>query len=432
MRPVSTYRAALYVRLSKDDEGASESASISTQRKMLRNYAQENGFVVYDEYIDDGWSGTNFERPDFRRMVQDIESRKVNLVITKDLSRLGRDYIATGQYTEIYFPSKGVRYIAINDGYDSDSPYTDIAPFKNVVNEMYARDISRKIRSAFATKMRDGSYIGNFAPYGYKKDPINKNHLIPDEKTSLIVQEVFQMAAEGGKPVEIARHLNSRGVPPPSVYRRSRHPQLGAEHRSKRSEWTSGAVTKLLANIVYLGHMAQGKTTKVSFKSRTTIRNPRRDWIVVMNTHEPIIDQDTFDMARRRTQCRTCKKEGTFFNVFSGIAKCADCGRNMSTVSTRKKGSPADLACGGYKLRGSRECSNHFIDYNHLCRIVLDTVSEHTDEHELSQDLLFRLIDRIEVGQGSYARMEQGRVKRQTIRIHVRFPSQNSVKECVI
>jgi hypothetical protein len=240
------------------------------------------------------------------------------------------------------------------------------------------------------------------------------------------------MAAKGSRPVEIAHHLNGKGVPSRSVYRRSRHPHLGAERRSDRSEWTSGAVTKLLGNIVYLGHIAQGKTTKVSFKSRTTIRNPRRDWIVVMNTHEPLIDQDTFDMARRRTQCRTCKKKGTFFNLFSGIARCADCGRNMSTVSTRKKGSPANLACGGYKLRGGRECSNHFIDYNHLYRIVLDTVREHTDEHGLSQDLLFRLIDRIEIGQGSYVRTAQGRVKRQTIRIHVRFSVQDSIKECLI
>ena len=190
----STYIAGLYLRLSKDD-GAGESSSISTQRNILLSYAKDNNFRIYDEYVDDGWSGTNFERPEFKRMIKDIESGHINLVLTKDLSRLGRDYITTGQYTEIYFPSKGVRYIAINDGYDSESQYTDIVPFKNVLNEMYARDTSRKIRSAFISKMEQGSYIGNFAPYGYKKDERNKNHLIIDEEAAPIVSKIFKMAA---------------------------------------------------------------------------------------------------------------------------------------------------------------------------------------------------------------------------------------------
>ena len=209
MKAGSIYTAALYMRLSKDDDGAAESASIITQRKMLRSYAAEHGYVVFDEYVDDGWSGTNFDRPDFKRMIGDIEAKKVNMVITKDLSRLGRDYITAGQYTEIYFPSKGVRYIAIHDGYDSDSPYSDIAPFKNVINEMYARDTSKKIRSAFATKMRDGAYIAAFAPYGYQKDPADKNHLVVDRQSGQVVKRIFRMAAEGAPPTEIARSLNA-------------------------------------------------------------------------------------------------------------------------------------------------------------------------------------------------------------------------------
>ena len=376
MKAGSTYKAALYMRLSKDDDGTSESASIMTQRKMLRSYAADNGYLVFDEYVDDGWSGTNFDRPDFKRMIADIEAKKINLVITKDLSRLGRDYITTGQYTEIYFPSKGVRYIAINDGYDSDSPYTDIAPFKNVINEMYARDTSKKIRSAFTTKMRDGAYIAAFAPYGYQKDPADKNHLVVDTQSGEIVKQIFRLAANGALPIEIARTLNAQGTPSPAVYRCMTHEELDVNQYSQRQEWTSATITKMLRNVVYLGHTAQGKTTRVSFKSHLTVSNPRDEWIVVENTHEALVDAETFDLVRRRSASRTCGKKGAFYNLFSGIAKCADCGKNMSATGTRKKGSPANLTCGGYKLYGADECSNHFIDYNVLYEIVLTSLKE--------------------------------------------------------
>ena len=376
MKAGSTYKAALYMRLSKDDDGTSESASIMTQRKMLRSYAADKGFQVFDEYVDDGWSGTNFDRPDFKRMIADIEAKKINLVITKDLSRLGRDYITTGQYTEIYFPSKGVRYIAINDGYDSDSPYMDIAPFKNVINEMYARDTSKKIRSAFTTKMRDGAYIAAFAPYGYQKDPADKNHLVVDTQSGEIVKQIFRLAANGALPIEIARTLNAERTPSPAVYRCMTHEGLDVNQYSQRQEWTSATITKMLRNVVYLGHTAQGKTTRVSFKSHLTVSNPRDEWIVVENTHEALVDAETFDLVRRRTTARTCEKKGAFYNLFSGIAKCADCGKNMSATGTRKKGSPANLTCGGYKLYGADECSNHFIDYNVLYEIVLTSLKE--------------------------------------------------------
>lgn len=376
MKAGSTYKAALYMRLSKDDDGTSESASIMTQRKMLRSYAADNGYLVFDEYVDDGWSGTNFDRPDFKRMIADIEAGKVNLVLTKDLSRLGRDYIAAGQYTEIYFPSKGVRYIAINDGYDSDSPYTDIAPFKNVINEMYARDTSKKICSAFTTKMRDGAYIAAFAPYGYQKDPADKNHLVVDTQSGEIVKQIFRLAANGALPIEIARTLNAERTPSPAVYRCMTHEGLDLNQYSQRQEWTSATITKMLRNVVYLGHTAQGKTTRVSFKSHLTVSNPRDEWIVVENTHEALVDAETFDLVRRRSASRTCGKKGAFYNLFSGIAKCADCGKNMSATGTRKKGSPANLTCGGYKLYGADECSNHFIDYNVLYEIVLTSLKE--------------------------------------------------------
>lgn len=521
------YIAGLYMRLSRDD-GTAESSSITTQRKILLSYAKENGFIVYDEYIDDGFSGTNFERPSFKRMIQDIENKKINLVITKDLSRLGRDYITAGQYTEIYFPSKGVRYIAINDGYDSNSPYNDIAPFKNVINEMYARDISKKIRSSFLARMKDGYYIGNFAPYGYEKDPDNKNHLVIDDDSAPIVREIFSMACLGKRPTDIATHLNNKGIITPIMYRCEKY-NLNLENYSKytNKKWTSATISKILKSVVYIGHTAQKKTTKISFKSKVIVSNPKDDWIIVENTHSPIIDKKTFDIVQRYSKSRTCQKTKGFKNIFSGIAICADCGKSMSTVGTRKKGSPANLACGGYKLYGTSACTNHFIDYNVLYDIVLKSiqeqltlskedreklalsiqkeiekkdrksnfkseleklskksadidkmiekiyednfnnkisaetfdkllskyenerkitsekidriqesrktenknsyldffklVDEYTDIKELNQDLLFRLIDRIEISQGSYTRTEKGKIKHQTISIYYRF-----------
>lgn len=383
-------RAALYLRLSRDD-GEAESASIATQRKLLVNYAAQNGYPIYGEYIDDGWSGTNFDRPAFRRMLADIEDRKVNLVITKDLSRLGRDYIKVGQYTELYFPSKGVRYIAVNDGYDSESPYQDIAPFKNVMNEMYARDISQKIRSALIAQMKDGAYIGAFAPYGYQKDTTDKNHLIADVQTCEIVKAIFHMAANGMLPAGIAQTLNGQGVPSPAVYRCMTHGCLDVNVYSKRQEWTGATIAKMLRNVVYLGHTAQGKTTKLSFKSGLTVKKLPDEWILVRNTHTALVDEEVFSLIQRRIRARTCKKKGEFTNIFSGIVKCADCGRNMSATGTRKKGSPANLICGGYKLYGARECSNHFIDYNALYEIVQkalqDQLSVCDEERETILDL---------------------------------------------
>ena len=516
MRTRADYRAALYMRLSKDDDGAAESASITTQRQLLRSYAAEHGYAVQDEYSDDGYSGVSFERPEFRRMIADIEAKRVNLVIVKDLSRLGRDYITAGQYTEIYFPSKGVRCIAVNDGYDSEGPYTDIAPFKNVINEMYARDISKKIRSAFAAKMREGAYVAAFAPYGYQKDAADKNRLAVDACSGEVVKRIFTMAAGGAKPAD--------------VYRCIMHGGSDANLYSRR-EWTGSTVGKMLRNMVYIGHTAQGKTEKASLKSRVSVSKAREEWIIVKNTHEALVDEETFDIVQRRARARTCPKKGGFGNIFSGIAKCADCGRNMSSTGTRKKGSRANLCCGGYKLHGAQECGNHFIDYDALYKIVLAELRERLcisqaerakiadnaygrlcaarrgedkesgsikrrlkeiesiiarlyednaagrlsdrrtgrlaakyekeaealeermgaiqaekeaavsrektgrllDEiinmAELTPDMLFKLIDRIEIAQGYYEQTAQGRIKRQSVKIFYRFKTETAERE---
>ncbi|SET91657.1 recombinase family protein [Lacrimispora sphenoides] len=373
-RASACYKAALYMRLSKDDDGTGESSSIGTQRKMLRSYAIENDFEIYGEYVDDGYSGTNFDRPSWKRLLKDIDARKVNLVITKDLSRLGRDYIMTGQLTEIYFPSRGIRYIAVNDGYDSDSPWSDIAPFKNIVNEMYARDTSKKIRSAFQTKINEGAFIGNFAPYGYQKDPQNKNHLLVDPVAASIVREIFEWAEQGAAPSQIAEILNKRKVLTPAMYRCAERPYLNLDDYSRRKEWTSGTVCKLLSNPVYLGHIVQGKTVKVSFKSSMTLRKPRNEWVVVKDKHEPLISGETYERVRRRSVSRKSTAVTGFTNVFSGLAKCGDCGRNMSSTGAGGKAKSRKLVCGGYKLYGRKECTNHFMDYELLYYVVLQEI----------------------------------------------------------
>ena len=197
-------RGAFYLRLSKDDDNQKESSSISNQRKLLQDYAEKAGFDIVAEFCDDGVSGTTFDRPGFNQLIQAVENGLINLILVKDLSRLGRDYIQTGQYTEVYFPAKNVRFIAVNDEVDSDQPLNDLAPFRNVVNEMVARDTSRKIRSSFQTKMREGAFIGNFAPYGYQKDKHDKNHLVIDPNTAPIVHRIFEMAAFGCSSANIA------------------------------------------------------------------------------------------------------------------------------------------------------------------------------------------------------------------------------------
>lgn len=387
------YKAALYMRLSREDDNIKESSSISTQKKMLEAYAKENNFCVVDRYIDDGYSGTNFERPGFKKMIQDIEDKKVNLVITKDLSRLGRNYITTGQYTEIYFPEHNVRYIAINDAYDSNNEYNDIAPFKNVINEMYARDTSKKIRSAFEARMKEGKYIANFAPYGYQKDNKDKNKLVPDPISSVVVKDIFAMAKKGLRPIDIVRELEKDNIMSPAVYRCALNTKLNVDNYTKHKQWTSVTITNILKNIVYLGHTAQGKRSKVNFKSKVTIKKQEEEWFIVKNTHEPLVDKNTFDIVTQYRITRTNKRTKNFKNIFSGIAKCADCGKSMSTTGTRKKGAVANLVCGAYKLYGTKACSNHSIDYETLYNIVLNELKKQISLSKKEKNDIVKLIE---------------------------------------
>lgn len=367
---------ALYMRLSREDDKGTESASIETQRKILRSFAAEGGFDVYGEYVDDGYSGTSLDRPAFRRMLADIEAGKIGVVLTKDLSRLGRNSGRVSILVDEYFPAHRVRYISVGEGFDSARPSPSdciVTPVQNFANELYAADISNKIRAALNIKMRQGEYIGAFAPYGYRKDPQNKNRLIPDPEAAENVRRIFSLCAQGHSPSQIAELLNAEKVPTPSRYRLI---SGGSAPQGVSAEWKGASVGKLLRNEVYLGRTVQGKTGKPSFKSPKSQSRPREDWIVVEGTHEALVSPRLWDEARARLSGRAQKRQAGFVNIFSGIAKCADCGRSMSTVSTRKKGCRANLCCGGYKQGGPGACTCHTIDYDLLCDAVLAALRE--------------------------------------------------------
>ncbi|MBR5163041.1 MAG: recombinase family protein, partial [Schwartzia sp.] len=285
-------RAALYMRLSRDDDGRSESASITTQRTILRRYAEQNGLTVAGEYVDDGYTGTNFDRPAWRRLTADIERGEIDCVLLKDLSRLGRNSARVNDLLDEFFPAHGVRCISVVDGYDSadlNGGGAIAASFLPVVHELYARDISSKIRSALRSKMEEGRFIGSFAPYGYRKDVGrgDKNRLVIDERTAPFVRAIFRMAERGDPPGEIAGKLNEWNVSPPAVYRETETACLPPED-AESPRWTSSSVCRILGNEAYVGRLAQGKTRKLSFKAKSARGVPREAWVRVDGTHEPL------------------------------------------------------------------------------------------------------------------------------------------------
>lgn len=371
------YHTALYLRLSRDDELQGESSSISTQRSLLRQYAKEHNLSVVGEYVDNGYSGTNFDRPDFQRMISDIEAGKINCVITKDLSRLGRNYILTGQYTELYFPSHQVRYIAVNDGVDSIKGESEIAPFKNIINEWVARDTSNKVKSAFRTKFSEGAYYGAYAPLGYKKHPDIKGKIIIDEETSWIVKKIFDMASKGHGAGKITKTLIEEEIPTSSWLNYQRNGSFAhvyeGQPEEKRYAWTIAQVKFILHNEVYIGNSVHNKQSTISFKNKKKVRKPKEDWFRVDGTHEPLIDKDIFYQVQEQMKSRRkeCKDKTT--QIFSGLVKCADCGWSMRFGTNWQNKNPySHFTCSFYGQFGKGYCSAHYIRYDVLYENVLE------------------------------------------------------------
>ena len=369
------YNTALYLRLRRDDELQGESSSITTQRSMLRLYAKEHHLNVIDEYIDDGWSGTNFERPSFQRMIEDIEAGKINCVVTKDLSRLGRNYIMTGQYTELYFPSHNVRYIAIDDGVDSEKGESEIAPFKNIINEWVARDTSRKVKSAFRTKFAEGAHYGAYAPLGYKKHPDIKGKLLVDEETKWIVEKIFSLAYQGYGSAKITKVLREEKVPTASWLNFTRYGTFAhifeGKPESKRYEWTIAHVKAILKSEVYIGNSVHNMQSTVSFKSKKKIRKPKSEWWKVEGTHEAIISKEDFDRVQTQIASRRRKQKNGTTQIFAGLVKCADCGWSLAYGMNKQNKKPYGYYHCSKNGQGLRQCSMHYIRYDVLYNFVL-------------------------------------------------------------
>jgi len=383
--------AAIYKRLSRDDGGDAESNSIVTQGQMLRRYAKEQGFVVYDEYTDDGISGTTFERKDFKRMIKDIEDGKIGIVLCKDLSRLGRNNAMVAYYTEIFFPDNDIRFIAVSDAIDTFKGDNEIMPFKSVVNEYYAKDISRKVRSAYRTKALNGEFTAAYAPYGYKKDTENKHQLVIDENVSGNVKRIFQLAADGLSPYKIARQLSSEKILTPRAYVAEQYGKYkDCFHPKYPTDWNHGTIVTILKNREYLGHFVGNKSTTKSFKNRKLVRNPEEEWIEIPNTHQPIIEQHVFDMAQKITKVKKRDKTTAKENIFAGLLKCSDCGRALGYVKGKTEGHQGAYNCNLYRQKATRYCTAHYITHKALYQLVLDDICRNAQiakqyESELSE-----------------------------------------------
>ena len=414
MNPTGSYRAGLYCRLSKDDDQQGESVSISTQRSILTAYCKEQGYAVYDDYIDDGYSGLNFERPGFQRLLADIIAGKVNMVITKDLSRLGRDYIMTGYYSEIFFPTQGVRYIALGDHYDSNNEENDIAPFKNILNDMYAKDISRKIKSAKRQQARDGKFIGGQAPYGYT---IKKHKLAVDPEAAKVVRLIFDLACHGTGEVEICKQLEERKIPSPGVYKEQRGEIKSTFYRDKNQpfHWSSRTIHAILNNPVYLGRLTTLKTETVNYKTKQRIPTPPERRVITPDAHEAIITQEQFDAARLAKQGHPCPASYHRENIFRGLLYCDCCGHRLSIAHRKLTYREEDLyRCMQHHYHPETCPKTHAIYHSMLYPYVLTQVrafaksmkrrriqsplAEYGDISELTPEILNRVIERIEVG----------------------------------
>lgn len=370
------YRAALYLRLSRDDYGSGDSSSIQTQQMMLERYCKEQNLHIHDTYIDDGFSGLNFDRPSFKRLLGDIKNGFVNLVITKDLSRLGRDYIQTGYYTELFFPQHRVRYIALNDGVDTLHDNNDIAPFKNILNDMYARDLSRKVKLAKRARAERGAFIGSHPPYGYKQSPASCNVLEINKDTAPTVQRIFNLALGGIGAVSIAKLLRQEKILTPAAYKvqqgDSRFAHLYENSSDdKEYRWAFTTVQRILRDKVYLGHMVAHKSEVEHYKTKKRSAIPKNQQIVVEGTHLALISQEDFDKVQQLIAARHSPNQNREENIFRALIYCGECGRRLSMAAK---------VCGGRKIRYYRcmhhyhfpnECrSTHFLRFDHINRIV--------------------------------------------------------------
>lgn len=362
---------ALYGRLSRDDELVGDSNSIVHQKEMLAKYAKEHGFTNTAFYIDDGFSGTNFNRPDFQRMMSDAEEGKIATIIVKDMSRFGRDYIMVGYYTEIYFPNSDIRFIAINDQVDTVSATdNDFTPFKNIMNEWYAKDTSKKIKAVLKTKGNSGKHLSTIPPFGYKKDPNDKEKWIVDEEAAATVKEIFDLYIEGLKINDIAKQLTDEGKETPQLYAMKRG--LKYRGRSPYPEiWNNPTIRYILVQMAYTGCTVNFQTYRKSFKSKKMAFHPKDEWKIFEDTQPAIIDRQTFDTVQKMREHKRVYIKSNETNMFSGLLYCADCG-GLLTIQRYKKNHDYDhFYCSTYRKKKKGLCTPHRIRVKDLKEVIL-------------------------------------------------------------
>ena len=375
------YIAGLYYRLSQEDERQGESVSIDNQRTILRKYAEEHGFEIHDEYIDDGISGTTFQRPEVQRLLDDAKTGVINTIIVKDLSRFGRNYIEVGQYVDYVFPAFGIRFIAIQDNVDTenrDSGAMEMMPIMNVFNEWHAANTSKKIRAVRRSNAKEGIYTAKKASYGYKMGTDKKRAPVIDEETAPIVKRIFEMYASGMSPRKISEILNLEGIPSPATYA---YTQSGQKPKPNVvGLWTAVTIREMLNKIIYIGHMPQLRWTSLSYKNHKRFRKDESEWTVVYNNHEPIISQELWDKVqeRKKSVAQGRKTKVGYTHPLSGFLFCADCGNKMKLcTSVSRKGTRLYHFDCGYHLRyGKAYCFSHYIAAGALEEIVLGDIRE--------------------------------------------------------
>ena len=374
---------ALYARLSKDDELQGESNSISNQKRILETYARDNGFLNYRFFVDDGWSGANFQRPGFMEMMDCVENGEVKCVITKDLSRMGRNYLQVGMFTEITFPKKGVRFIAINDGVDSAQGDNDLTPLKNLFNEWMVRDTSRKIKAVFRSKGMSGKPITSQPVYGYLKG--EDGRFIIDEEAAPVVKQIFSLCLAGNGPTKIARMLTEQEIPTPGTLEYRRTGSTRRYYPDYPHRWATNTVVHILERKEYLGHTVNFKTEKISYKVKSSVENPEEKQAVFENTHEPIIDLATWERVQELRKQRKRPNRYDEVGLFSGLLFCADCGSVLYQQRYENKTRRQDCyICGNYKKR-VKDCTAHFIRTDLLTAGVtanLRKVTSYAAKHE--------------------------------------------------
>ena len=364
---------ACYCRLSCDDDLDGDSNSIRNQKMLLQKFADENHLRNVRFYVDDGFSGSNFERPDFKRMMSDVEDGKISTVIVKDMSRFGRDHILVGYYTKYYLAEADVRFIAIYDQVDSEkNPDDDITPFKNILNEMYAKDCSKKIKAVVKAKGNSGKHLSSVPPLGYKKDPNDKEKWIIDEKGAEIVREIFKLCVQGFGPTQIARILTERGVDTPAVYLHKNGLPTALKLNERSNIWSPTSIGHILVDVSYLGHTVNFKFHKKSYKSSRRIQTKKEDWVIFENTQEAIIDKQTFETVQKIRQAKRRPTDMGEMSPLSGLVYCADCGKKMYLCRCSTTKQKEYFNCSSYRKQLKKTCTSHQITVEALAVLIQD------------------------------------------------------------